>query len=78
MKRAKLEWKKAIDGWAAYADGRHWKIRKVTMGSRVLYWIYLDHSRFTPTGSYEDAVSRYSVDEAKAFVESEHRRLKGE
>lgn len=62
-----MTWRRrAVGGWIS-ADGK-WTIRGPIM-AKPMYWLYCGTSRYTPTGSYEGAVSFKSVVAAKRYVE---------
>lgn len=71
-----LTWRKTSTGNLTAHDGTNsYVIRGPIMG-KPMYWLYLNHGRFTPTGDYNDAVHFASVAQAKAFAEKLAERLR--
>ena len=63
-------WRKTADGGWLSPDGR-WKVRNTSF-LKPMFWLYdtRTHTRYTPTGKYEDAVHFATAAEAKRFAES--------
>lgn len=54
-------------GWVS--DDGHWVIRRVSF-LKITYWLYRDHTRYTPTGKFEDSLYFTTANRAKKYVES--------
>lgn len=70
----KHNWRKTAQGNYVSPDGA-WKLRKITFGlgrrgGKVMWWLYngKTHTRYTPTGKYDDAVNFPSVVAGIKFV----------
>lgn len=58
-------WTRSLDGWVK----GNARVRGPIMGSEM-FWVYVGGSRYTPTGSIEDAVSFPTGLEARKFADT--------
>jgi hypothetical protein len=60
----KIGWRRSLDGWTKDVA----RVRGPIMG-KDMFWVYINGSRYTPTGHFEDAVSFATGAAARAYAD---------
>lgn len=61
-------WLKTFNGFVGDSPHGRYMVRGPIFG-KACWWLYLNSSRFTPTGRFEDALSFPTAAAAKRYVE---------
>lgn len=60
-----MTWRRTATGWVS--DDGQWRVRGPIFG-QLMFWLYRQGSRYTPTGRYDDAVQFRTAAQARAYA----------